>query len=307
MENKYNPYPQSFSHREKGARKEYYSIESPLLWERGRGEGLIIILFCFLMFTYPSHSFESLLIKPPEAAVFEPRCGSLFEFKDKKLRLDIGTSIDLFEIKNQDDQQMRLGSDFFTYTRLRSEGNMKFPVETSDYYFGLNYSYKFEFLRHKTSVRLRLAHISSHLVDGMATGDSLFTRKSYVFSREFTDLIGFMEFGSGAGSIRCYAGFQYVFLTKPKDPDPIIPQIGFDFEYPLNSFLKLRGGHDFRLLGISSIYAAQNNTQAGIYIQTSKSVGLLLAGYYNSGRSIHGMFFREYDNYFGLGFQLCFN
>nr|HPI19931.1 hypothetical protein [Candidatus Kapabacteria bacterium] len=51
------------------------------------------------IFLLPAFLFsqESLLFKPLTANVFEPRIGSFYQFSDEKLRLDIGTSIDLFD------------------------------------------------------------------------------------------------------------------------------------------------------------------------------------------------------------------
>ncbi|HYF01921.1 MAG TPA: hypothetical protein VEC36_00985, partial [Patescibacteria group bacterium] len=141
-------------------------------------------------------SFTPLIANP-----LEGRVGAMYQFADNKLRLDIGNSIDVYKLPNRD---VAFGVDFYTFTRLRSEGNFKFPVETSDYYFGVNFSssslrdskkyydeesdrtYEVGF---KPSLRLRLAHISSHLVDGLADTSGKLEKKPFVYSREFADLV----------------------------------------------------------------------------------------------------------------------
>ena len=46
-----------------------------------------------------ANSFETLLFKPLTANIFEPRVGCLFEGQNDKLRLDICTSLDIYEIE----------------------------------------------------------------------------------------------------------------------------------------------------------------------------------------------------------------
>ena len=60
---------------------------------------------------------------------------------NNKLRLDISTSRDIVKWYD-DDETISIGADLFTFTRLRSTDNFKFPVETIDYLFGLNAGYK---------------------------------------------------------------------------------------------------------------------------------------------------------------------
>jgi hypothetical protein len=259
----------------------------------------IRIAIIFILFSNYAESFDGLLFKPLTANIFEPRIGSQYEFGDKKLRLDIGGSVDLFET-NWDKMIIRFGTDFFTFTRLRSEGNLKFPVETSDYFFGINTSTQLQ-LQFPVSFRLRIAHISSHLVDGMAI-DTIFTRKPYVYSREFADLV--IAFGI---SHRIYFGFTGVFSTQPKNVQKIIPQFGIDWKEPLTRDLDLRAGYDFKLNGYEGVNYGNNSAQIGIEYNSYDIYGLGLYIYYYSGKSIHGMFIRDYDNYFGTGFQVLFN
>ena len=82
-------------------------------------------------------SFEELLFRPLTANHLESRIGTFYQHTEERLRLDIGHSLDLFEITNTG-FLMRIGGDFFILSRLRSDGRMKFPVETADYYFGFN-------------------------------------------------------------------------------------------------------------------------------------------------------------------------
>src|SRR5205823_6124554 len=85
-------------------------------------------------------------VEDPYAGKIEARIGGSREFPGDKLRLDIGASFDMLTLYEPVEQahhyyyhtQLTLGADFFTWTRLRSTGNFKFPVEAVDYYFGVN-------------------------------------------------------------------------------------------------------------------------------------------------------------------------
>ena len=93
-------------------------------------------VFILVLTSASASGFDKLLFTPLTANVFEPRIGAMYQLSAEKLRLDIGASFDLADLKLFDGVETRFGTDFFTFTRLRSERGFKFPVETSDYFFG---------------------------------------------------------------------------------------------------------------------------------------------------------------------------
>jgi len=183
------------------------------------------------------------MFKPLTANIIEPRIGAFYHFQPDKLRLDIGSSVDLTGYRQNEMTELRCGADFYTFTRLRSENNFKFPVETADYYFGLNVTVKHLIECIPTYLRIRWAHISSHLVDGLAH-DTILTLEPYVYSREFLDLIWAMHFDS----VRLYAGGSWVYSRKPSNGNALVPELGMDFKYPLSNKYSFVGGYDFKLL-----------------------------------------------------------
>jgi hypothetical protein len=146
-----------------------------------------------------------------------------------------------------------------------------------------------------------VAHISSHVVDGLADSVIL-RRRPFVYSREFVDGVYALTFGG----FRPYLGFIYVFSTKPKDVEPVIPQAGFDYKANVYKFIDLVAGYDFKLIGIESKYAGSNSLQAGLLLKTTEDRGVLLSAYYYTGRSIHGLYYKEFDEYSAIGFQVYF-
>jgi len=264
---------------------------------------MVIILLVALVKIFPQNK---LLFTPLSANVFEPRVGAIYQFQDEKLRLDIGTSVDMLELYKKEESEIRFGTDFFTFTRLRSEGRMKFPVETSDYFFGVNFSNKFKYKGLDISSRLRIAHISSHLVDGLSK-DGVFDKLPFVYSREFFDFV----LASDVKGFRPYAGVNFVFSTKPKDVNQIIPQLGIEFpvktlKTSTRDFLELKLAYDFKLGGYNYTYLPIHSLQLSCLFLTNDKIGvsLNLNGY--TGPSIHGMFYKDKDRYISTGFQIIF-
>lgn len=260
------------------------------------------LLFCmFLVVLANQKLYCKLLFEPLLANPIEPRIGAMYQISDNRLRLDIGSSVDLYDFSIVDSSQMSIGADFYTFTRLRSEENFKFPVETTDFFFGLNSCYKANLFNLPVSARLRFAHISSHLVDGLAK-DSVFSKLPYVYSREFADL----TIAAQLGLFRVYAEFEYVFSRTPIKTNPIIAGLGVDTKVNLYKCLDFVAGYDFKLNGYDDTYYACHAAEAGVLINTSKYAGLMLNAFYNKGKSIHGLFLEDNDDYFGFGFRIIF-
>ena len=269
----------------------------------------VVVLFNAGFVQLRSENLSSLLFKPLEANVLESRVGALYEINDEKLRLDIGHSLDIYRFNSSDSNiQNSIGADFFILSRLRSVGRMKFPVETADYFFGVNWCSKFSLWDIKLSSRLRAAHISSHLIDGYTNDENEFIQEPFVYSREFLDLVlAYDDFKY----IRPYIGATYIFSTLPKDIKTVFLQTGFDFDYNVYKKLYISGGYDFKLIGNQNnnndiINVGCNALQMGIKCYMYNSTALSLMYYYYSGYSVHGMFYNQKDNYHGLGFQITY-
>jgi len=271
----------------------------------------ITILFVVLynLGIVSANAFDDLLFMPLVANHLEARIGSFYQFDDERLRLDIGHSLDLFEFdlsnanKNKSHQlidKIRVGADFFILSRLRSEGRLKFPVETADYFFGVNTSSNIKLLNELFSTRLRLAHISSHLIDGYSDS-SKFWKAPFIYSREFVDLV----IAYNNKYLRPYIGCSYIFSTQPKSVSKFVPEFGFDFNHEMCSFLGVSGGYDLKVVGGENLSSVVSNSiQTGLDFILSKNIKLSLNYYYYSGYSIHGMFYDSKDKYSGFGFEI---
>lgn len=256
----------------------------------------IFALSILLSFSLECKEF---IFHPLVANIFEARVGSQFQTNTEKIRLDIGASLDIYRNYGDTNFIYSIGADFFTLTRLRSAGRFKFPVETSDYFFGANFSAKINAFVKDIFFRVRIAHISSHLVDGFAR-DSVFYQLPFVYSKEFIDFVLAYQISF----MRVYIGSEVIFSYLPKDLNLVIPQVGCDFEKEIFSNLQLVGGYDLKFSGTDGKLFAVHSAQIGIFITTYKNSGIVLNFNLFDGRSIHGMFYKQKDKYFAIGFEI---
>ncbi|MDH3269530.1 MAG: DUF1207 domain-containing protein, partial [Ignavibacteria bacterium] len=196
-------------------------------------------------------------IQPFVAHFLEPQTGFQYLFELEKVRIDIGTSHDIVQWKNVD-ESFSFGADFFTYTRARSEADFKFPVETIDYLFGVNGSYKHKSETKEWGARLRFSHISAHLVDGYYDSETqtwLDNRQPFVYSREFFELIGYYKIYG----VRFYGVLTYNIHIVPTDIKNGSYGAGFDYyavQLNITAFTPFIG-YDFELTGIEK-YSGKN-------------------------------------------------
>ena len=251
----------------------------------------------------------------PYAGKVEPRIGNWFQAGDDDLRLDIGTAVELitFEGRAQSNPGVFAhgdgkyafdgGVEFFTWTKLRAAGRFKFPVEAVDYYFGVYGSYRpIAFAAFPLSVRLRVAHISAHLVDGdpglKADPDTAIT-----YSREFADLLLGRYIYHDEGGFGWYLGGTWLFSTIPSSIGRVNPYAGFDYfrrlweDFPLT----LQLGYEFRLnTELETI--GENQVRVGLKFADVYDNGVTLEGHYYAGRSPFGQFFDQREEHFSIGF-----
>ncbi len=244
------------------------------------------------------------LLAPP----VEARMGTLVHANDNRLRLDAGNSVDLirFHVSGCPAERLTLGADFFTYTSLRAQQNFHFPVDAVDYLFGANVSYALDCGALAYQGRLRISHISAHLVDGRYDKSSSLWIEGQlprVYSREFFDLLGALD----AGWVRGYAGAQYLFHVDPPDLPRWSWQAGIEcarrelFAAPVH----LYAAYDLRLVSIRA-YTAAHALQAGVKFGAWRGRGLdVYLAYYN-GMNYHGEFYDQRAEYWGPGLSVEF-
>lgn len=247
---------------------------------------------------------SGLNIQPFTANFLEPRAGFSYIISETDLRLDIGTTADIF-LYEIDDKHFSLGADLFTYTRLRGESNFHFPVETVDYLFGINAGYKiFIDEKREYGFRFRLSHISAHLVDGAfdsAINDWRDNRNPRTYSREFIELFPYYR----VYGLRVYLGITYLVHVNPDFIGKGIYQAGFDYYANgiINDFITPFVAYDLRLLKVEKL-TGNNIFETGIKFGKYDSKGFSIIFSYYSGKSIHGEYFNINEKYTTLGLNV---
>lgn len=240
-------------------------------------------------------------IRPFTANLLEARAGSSYLLGTRNLELDIGASWDIYR-KNWENKELSVGVDLFTFSRLRSENDLAFPVETIDYFFGANAGYKITKGNAQYGFRFRVSHVSAHIVDGMRTFPDWRNRGvSAAYSREFVELFPFYRIDK----LRLYAGLTYIFHVRPTDVGKGIYQAGFDyyaapiFGETVIPFI----AYDFKITQIGS-YFENNILAAGLKFGKWNGPGFGVRISYYSGKSIHGELYDISESYASIGFDI---
>jgi hypothetical protein len=246
---------------------------------------------------------EGLNIQPFTANFLEPKAGFSYLLSKSELRLDIGTSKDIFLITDND-KSLSLGADFFTYTRLRGEKEFHFPVDAIDYLFGINAGYRIITSDFEFGARFRLSHISAHFVDGHFDTKSLSWRdgrQPRVYSREFFEFFPYIR----KDGLRAYLGLTYLFNSSPSIFGKGIYQIGFDYYLIdlFSDFITPFAAYDLKVIKIDK-YSGSNIFSIGFKFGKFNSKGFSLIFSYFSGKSIHGEYFDVNEKYSTFGFNM---
>ncbi len=249
--------------------------------------------------------FEPLLADP-----LSPRIGVMTNLDQKRVQLDIGAPVDLYQNRNRD---FALGIDFGTWSLLRRGENFKFPVDAIDYLFGVNATWKSKlgdsaFPFDAAITKLRISHISAHFEDGhtdengnwLNPGETPLGKIPFTYSREFINLT--TEFVAPDGKV--YLGYQYLFHTIPDNISRHSFQAGAEVGLPIHSYLAA----DFKLLPIwdnaeqkTDGFRGTWNLQAGMRLSSFGLDKVRLAYNYFSGISRQGMYLNKSEHFNSIG------
>lgn len=250
---------------------------------------------------------SALLFKPTKSSIFEARNGAIKNTDNGEIRLDIGITIDVIQFKYKQ-IKYSAGADFITFSGLRSESNFKFPVDAIDYLFGLNFNMKKIFSPDfSVSTRFRLSHISAHLQDGhrYARADTIF--KPFVYSREFIDLAGILEYSLTKNfSFRGLAAVNFIIHSIPDKFGFISFQQGIEFRYALYRYLNVYVSNDLRINSINGRIYFNENAVAGLKVGGINTTGVNLFVTYYNGMNYKGQYFDSELSYKAVGFNIDF-
>ncbi len=259
---------------------------------------------------------DTLLVPPLVANYQEPRVGLRKEIGTSRMKLDIGSTLDLAAYLLTEDgrQQLRLGADLFTYALTTSSQGLRLQVDAVDGFFGGHVVFSSRGHSNETAVRLRLLHLSAHFLDGhidTRTGGWKEGREPIPFTRDFGELIGIHRWSGSTFTVRVYGGLSYATLVRPDNirrwaglggaeiETPVI--IGPIFDRPAGLYFAAH----FSLAGIPH-YIGTHNLEGGMKFGAWNGTGIKFYLSYYRGLEIFSQYYDIRVESWGIGFALDF-
>ncbi len=251
------------------------------------------------------------LFAPLRANYQEPRVGVGKEAGTSRLKLDIGSSIDFLECRTGPaGGRLRVGADFFTYALTTSAEGLRLQVDAVDGFFGGHIVYAAPGEDGHLSLRLRLLHISGHLIDGHWDRFTLQWRDNkqpIAYTRDFGELTGLYTWPGRSVDLSVYSGFGYATLVRPGNLSRYGTLHGFEIHStgltgtfggrPLIAYI----ADHLAITGIPAAYGT-NNVEFGVKFGEWDGTGIRLYGGYYHGLEVFSQYYYDRVDRWGLGF-----
>ncbi|MCZ6776585.1 MAG: hypothetical protein O7D34_09025 [Ignavibacteria bacterium] len=260
----------------------------------------------------------STLFPPLAADYLEPRVGLRKEIGSSRMKLDVGSMLDLLEytIPGDNSKKLRLGIEFFTYALTTSVRGLRLQVDAVDGIFGGHVLYDAAGERSAFSVRLRILHLSAHFVDGhfdSASDQWNDGRNPVPFTKDFGELLGAYEFRLSGTNIwlLAYSGFSYATLIRPTDIRRFAIVHGIqirtadEFSHIFDKPFILYAADHLTLVGIPE-YIGTNNLEFGMKFGRWSESGIRIYLSYFKGLDIFSQYYDVRRNEWGVGFAFDF-
>ncbi len=254
------------------------------------------------------------LFTPLVASAQEPRTGLRKEIGSSRMKLDIGTTMDILQVNTSDEHVLRLGIDFFTYALSTSNNGLRLQIAAVDGFFGGHITWSPPEDITGIRLRLRLLHVSAHLIDGSYdtdTGSWRNNRSPIPYTRDFGELIVAYSDLSNPVHFRLYAGFSYASLVRPSEIKRVGLLTGVEAhttDYP-GLVLGTPGATYIAyhlLLSGSPAYTAHHSIEAGIRIGPWTTNGIRVFLSYDQGPEVFSQFYDLRRTSWGGGFAFDF-
>jgi len=251
------------------------------------------------------------LFPPLRANYEEPRVGVKKEAGTSRLKLDIGSSIDFFEYRSDSSAgRLRAGADFFTYALTTSAEGLRLQVDAVDGFFGGHVVYAPPGEEGRLLLRLRLLHISGHLIDGHwnhITLEWIDNKLPIPYTRDFGELTGLFTWRGRVADLSAYTGFSYATLVRPDQIQRWATLHGFEFHTTgltgeaAGKPFSLYAADNLSVTGIPAWYGT-NNVEFGVKFGEWDGTGIRLYGSYYHGLQVFSQYYYVRTDEWGLGF-----
>jgi hypothetical protein len=255
-----------------------------------------------------------ILFSPLVANAQEPRTGLRKEIGSSRLKLNIGTTMDILQYTPSGESVLRLGIEFFTYALSTSNQGLRLQIAAVDGFFGGHVTWSPHGDVPGMRLRLRLLHVSAHLIDGSYdtnTGQWRNNRLPIPYTRDFGELVAAYSDQQGSIHFRVYSGFSYATLVRPSNLKRLnliaggeVRSTGFPGSL-LGTQTAVYLAYHFLLSGAPA-YAGGNAVEAGVKIGEWTGSGVKLYLSYDHGPEVFSQFYDMRRTAWGLGLAFDF-
>jgi hypothetical protein len=251
------------------------------------------------------------LVPSPIAHPQEARVGVRKEAGTSRLRLDIGTSMDIIALSpGEGEITVAAGIDFFTYALTTSSEGLRLQVDAVDGFFGGHISLALPQPSAVYELRLRLLHLSAHMVDGhydIPRQTWKDNRAPLPFTRDFGELLGAVRTRLAGIPCRFYSGFSYATLVRPVSIRRFATLHGLELSSPsllpriLERDATVYLACHLTLAGIPR-YAGTTSLESGVKFGTMYGRGVRVYASYTAGPDVFSQYYDLRTSVWGIGF-----
>ncbi len=208
--------------------------------------------------------------------------------------------------------KLRIGADFFTYALTTSAQGLRLQVDAVDGYFGGHIVYAAPGSGDHLSLRLRLLHISGHLIDGHWDRSTMQWKDNKLpipYTRDFGEITGLYTWPGRTVELSAYSGFSYATLVRPDDLSRYATLHGFEIHSTgltgtvFGRPFSLYAADNLAITGIPACYGT-NNLEFGLRFGRWEGTGLRFYGSYYHGLEVFSQYYYVRTDQWGLGFAL---
>lgn len=258
----------------------------------------------------------------PGASIFTPlaanpeevRVGVRREFGSTRMRLDIGSALDLIGYEPASDPgiSLRIGAEMFVFALTTSYQGLHLQVDAVDGYFGGHITLRKQHASSTVYLRMRILHLSSHFIDGhfrLETETWIDGQLPRPYSRDYGELTAAYEPHGESWGVLLYAGFQQAWFCRPARMLRFNAFQGFvartsGWTGPLfGKTTTLYLADHFLLTGVGTL-SGSNVAEGGIKFGTWEQSGIRVFVSYHSGVEMYHQYFDVKRNDLGIGFSL---
>jgi hypothetical protein len=251
---------------------------------------------------------------PLKANHQEARIGVFKYFTTSNLKVDIGNTIDVFGYVFQtSDARLTVGIDFMGYAYVTGAQGLRLQVDALDGFFGGNLTASRELDTGRLVARLRILHLSAHLVDGhySLSKKQWISREPISYTKDFGELVVVRKHRMKDADLRYYGGLSYATLVRPTE----LERFGFlaGIEFATSGILGNVAGHPTNLfladhfsVGGHPVYTGNNQLQLGVKFGQWYGKGVVFYFSHYAGNSFFSEYFFERVSIVGAGFTVDF-